>query len=112
MSDVQPIEQQPEQQRHIPLPLRSDNFLGICEALGQDLRIHPNIIRVIFGAVLIFQPVLVIGTYLGLGALVFFTRWVAPDVRAAAPTERSGEAKARTDPDGAVQQQDEVALAA
>jgi len=112
MSNVEPIQQQPEQQRYVPLPLRKDNFLGVCEALGQDLHIHANIIRVIFGTVLIFQPLLVVGTYLGLGVLVFLTRWIAPDVRAAAPAAPIDEVQPQAAAQPSVHKQEEVALAA
>jgi phage shock protein C len=61
------------------LILRNDTVLGICEAIGQDFGFHPNWLRLALASVFYFAPAAVIGTYLGLGVVVAFTRWVAPD---------------------------------
>lgn len=63
-----------------PLPLRHDTLLGVCEGLGRMLHIHPNILRVTFSALLLWDPVIVIGTYLGLGVLLALVHWLVPDV--------------------------------
>ena len=62
---------------------RHDTLLGICQAVGEDFGFNPNILRIAFGSVLVFAPVAVIGSYLGLGVVVALSRWLAPN-RAAA----------------------------
>jgi phage shock protein PspC (stress-responsive transcriptional regulator) len=66
------------EQERTPLPLRSDTFLGVCEAIGQDLGINPNWIRVVFAPLILINPVAAIGAYLGLGAVVAGARWMFP----------------------------------
>jgi phage shock protein PspC (stress-responsive transcriptional regulator) len=66
------------EQERTPLPLRSDTFLGVCEAIGQDLGINPNWIRVVFAPVILINPAAAIGAYLGLGAVVAGSRWLFP----------------------------------
>ncbi len=61
------------------LLLRNDTVLGVCEAIGQDFGFHPNWLRLTLASLFYFFPMGVIGTYLGLGIVVAFTRWVAPD---------------------------------
>ena len=75
-----------EEQRDKKMPtsnanllLRNDTVLGVCEAIGQDFGFHPNWLRLAFASLFYFFPVGVIGTYLGLGIVVAFTRWAAPD---------------------------------
>ena len=65
------------------LLFRGDTFLGICEALGEDFRFNPVYLRAALGIGLIWNPLAVIGTYLGLGAIVGFSRLVAPNPRVA-----------------------------
>ena len=61
------------------LVFRNDTVLGVCEAIGQDFGFHPNWLRLTLASLFYFFPMGVIGTYLGLGIVVAFTRWVAPD---------------------------------
>jgi len=61
------------------LLLRNDTVLGVCEAIGNDFGFHPNWLRLTLASLFYFFPAGVIGTYLGLGIVVAFTRWVAPD---------------------------------
>lgn len=61
------------------LLLRNDTILGVCEAIGQDFGFHPNWLRLLFGSLFYFNPIAVIGTYLGLGVIVAVTRWAAPN---------------------------------
>jgi len=75
-----------DQQNHQPsaeeskvaLPLRSDTFLGVCEAIGQDLHINPNWIRILFAPVILFSPLSALAAYLGLGAVVATSRYFFP----------------------------------
>jgi len=64
--------------RRAPLPLRSDTFLGVFEAIGQDLGINPNWLRVPFAALILWNPEVIVGLYLGLGLVVAATRWFFP----------------------------------
>lgn len=74
---------------------RSDTMLGICEAVGRDLGFHPNWLRAGLGMSLMFNPVLVISIYLGLGVAVLASRLVFPTPRAAtASAARTIEAPA------------------
>ena len=57
---------------------RDDTFFGVCEALGKDLGFSPNILRVVFGVAVMWNPALVIGIYAALGALVFASRYFFP----------------------------------
>jgi phage shock protein C len=61
------------------LMLRNDTILGVCEALGQDFGINPNWLRVAFCAPIYWNPMAVIGVYLGLGVIVAVTRLAFPD---------------------------------
>ena len=61
------------------LILRGDTILGVCEALGQDFGISPTWFRVAFCAPIFWNPVLVIGAYLGIGLLVAASRFAFPD---------------------------------
>lgn len=65
-------------QREPPLPLRGDTFLGVCEAIGQDLGFHPNWLRIPFAALILWNPVVIVGLYLGLGVVVAAARWYFP----------------------------------
>jgi phage shock protein C len=61
-----------------PLPLRSDTILGVCEALGQDFGFNPIFLRIPFGALLLWNPVVVLSVYFGLGCVIATTRWFFP----------------------------------
>jgi phage shock protein C len=61
------------------LVFRNDTILGICEAIGQDFGFHANWLRLALAGAFYWFPFAVIGIYLGLGVVVAFTRWAAPD---------------------------------
>ena len=63
-----------------PSPLfdRPDTFFGVCEGLGQDLGFNANYLRVLLGAAVLWNPVVVIATYLVLGFAVALARWIYP----------------------------------
>jgi phage shock protein C len=71
-------------ERDVPLPLRADTFLGVFEAIGQDLGFHPNLLRVPFAALLLWNPAVIVGAYLGLGGIVALSRRFYPAARPAA----------------------------
>ena len=79
------------------LPLRNDTLLGVCEGLGRDLGVHPNLLRIAFASAFYFNPALVIGTYLALGLIVAAARHAFPD-RAATPAPTL-EAPVANDPE-------------
>lgn len=81
------------------LPFRNDTILGVCEALGQDFGIHPNLLRILFAGAFYFSPTLVTGTYLGLGLLVALSRWLAPAAKPVDATTVAVEAADQDDTD-------------
>jgi hypothetical protein len=66
------------EERRVPLPLRGDTFLGVFEAIGQDLGINPNWLRVPFAALILVNPMAVMASYPVLGIVVAVSRWVYP----------------------------------
>jgi phage shock protein PspC (stress-responsive transcriptional regulator) len=79
---------------------RDDTMLGVCEALGEDLRINPLFLRLAFALPLIWFPVGAICAYLGAGVIVAMSRLVFPKPRPAiaqspaAATELAGNENA------------------
>ncbi|HEX8363740.1 MAG TPA: hypothetical protein VF603_00475 [Allosphingosinicella sp.] len=71
---------------------RDDTFLGVCEALGEDFRISPLLLRLGMTGFLFFNPIAAIASYLGAGILVALSRWIAPNPRVAAPAMAEPEA--------------------
>lgn len=65
------------------LPLRNDTFLGVFEAIGEDLGFNANWLRIPFAALLLWNPTVILGCYLGLGAVVALSRWYFPPARKA-----------------------------
>ena len=76
---------------------RDDTFFGVCQALGEDFRFPPNLLRLGFALAFFWNPIVVVGAYFAVGILVALTRFIAPDPRpaqvlryqAAAPTEQA-----------------------
>lgn len=68
---------------------RPDTFFGICEALGQDLRIPANLLRIAVAGLLFWNPLAGLSAYAAAGVLVAFTRWLYPNPRIA-ETEAGG----------------------
>jgi phage shock protein PspC (stress-responsive transcriptional regulator) len=65
------------------LLLRDDTMLGVCQGLGEDFGFNPIWLRMAFGALLLINPIAVVGTYLGLGVLVATSRLAFPARRGA-----------------------------
>jgi phage shock protein PspC (stress-responsive transcriptional regulator) len=57
---------------------RPDTFFGVCEAIGQDFGFNPNYLRILLGGSLLLSPVIVLSTYLALGALVLLSHRLFP----------------------------------
>lgn len=84
---------------------RDDTFFGVCEALGEDLRINANLLRLGFALATFFSPLGAIAAYAGAGLLVALTRLIAP-----APGARAAaKAAYATDETTPVQAQEEPA---
>ena len=68
-----------------------DSLFGICQAAGEDLHINPFFLRVGLISVLFFNPLLMIGAYLGLGLVVGASRVLFPKPQSAAQADVSIE---------------------
>lgn len=88
---------------------RDDTFFGICEGLGEDLRINPLFIRLTFVFALFFNPAMTIAAYFGTGVLVLASRLVFPKPRLAEP---AAQAEAAAKPAKATADRELEAIAA
>ena len=66
------------------LPLRSHTILGVCEGIGEDFGFNPIFLRIPLAASVIWNPVVAIGAYFGLGVIVAASRLLFPS-KATAP---------------------------
>lgn len=57
---------------------RDDTLLGVCEALGEDFGFNPLWLRISLAVGLLWNPMAMIGAYLGLGVVVLATRLLIP----------------------------------
>lgn len=57
---------------------RPDTFFGVCEGLGEDLGFNANYLRIVLGVAVLWNPVVVLSTYVVLGAVVALSRWLYP----------------------------------
>jgi phage shock protein C len=69
------------QENQVPLPLRSHTILGVCEAIGEDFGFNPVFLRVPFAAMVLWSPMIAIGAYFALGAVVLGSRLLFPERR-------------------------------
>ncbi|HEX8401694.1 MAG TPA: PspC domain-containing protein [Allosphingosinicella sp.] len=81
---------------------RPDTFFGVCEGLGEDLRIHANILRLALAGILFWNPFVAIGAYAAMAVLVLLSRWMFPSPRVgvdtAARSEPAASAQAAAEP--------------
>jgi phage shock protein PspC (stress-responsive transcriptional regulator) len=75
-----------------PLFNRPDTLLGVCEGIGREFGIHPNILRIGLAVPMIWNPVAVIGTYFGLGAALWLSHKIAPNRRGTTVEPANAEA--------------------
>ena len=68
---------------YTPLPLRSHTILGVCEAIGEDFGFNPTWLRVPFAATVLISPLMAIGAYFALGAVVLASRLLFPRPKSA-----------------------------
>ena len=62
---------------------RPDTFFGVCQGLGEDLRIPPTLLRVALAGLLFFNPLAALLADFAAGALVLLTRYFYPNPAAA-----------------------------
>lgn len=74
---------------------RDDTFFGVCQGVGEDLGVPPNLLRLAFTLFLFFNPVMALASYFGLGVIVMAARLIFREPRPAAP-EMDVEAEAGT----------------
>ena len=87
---------------------RDDTFLGVCEGLGEDLRIPSSLLRLGFAIALFFNPLAAVAAYLGAGVVVALSRLIAPNPRMSVPEpEAQAEAQAQAEPARAEQAEEE-----
>jgi len=66
------------QENQVTLPLRSHTILGVCEAIGEDFGFNPVLLRVPFAASVLYSPLMAIGAYFAVGAVVLASRLLFP----------------------------------
>jgi len=81
------------QENQVALPLRSHTIFGVCEAIGGDFGFNPVFLRIPLAASVLWSPMLAIGAYFALGAVVLASRLLFPDAKPA-PAEPRIEAAA------------------
>ena len=83
-------------QREPALPFRGDTLLGVCEAIGQDLGVNPTWFRAAFAGLFLWNPEVVVISYVALGIVVALARWAFPVTRkpAAAAEPKPAQANA------------------
>ena len=69
---------------YVALPLRAHTIFGVCEAIGEDFGFNPIFLRVPLAASVLWSPLMAIGAYFVLGALVLASRLLFPRPQAAA----------------------------
>ena len=69
------------QEHNVALPLRSHTILGVCEAIGEDFGFNPVLLRVPLAASVLWSPMIAIGGYFLLGAIVLLSRLVFPKAK-------------------------------
>ncbi len=71
-----------KQENQVALPLRAHTILGACEAIGEDFGFNPIFLRIPLAASVIWNPMIAIGTYFALGAVVLVSRLLFPKPKA------------------------------
>jgi len=74
------------QETQVALPLRSHTILGVCEGIGEDFGFNPVLLRAPLAAIVLWSPLVAIGVYFALGAVVLASRLLFPQ-RKLATTE-------------------------
>ncbi|MFL6784184.1 MAG: PspC domain-containing protein [Sphingomicrobium sp.] len=79
-------------QSYVPLPLRAHTIFGVCEGLGEDFVFNPVFLRIPLAGIVIWSPLIAIGTYFALGAVVLVSRLIFPRPKTAAAAVAAAEA--------------------
>ena len=58
--------------------LRHDTLFGVCQGVGEEFGFNPNFLRVPFAAGILWNPMAIVGIYLGLGVALALARWIYP----------------------------------
>jgi phage shock protein C len=66
------------QDNQIALPLRSHTIFGVCEGIAEDFGFNPVFLRVPLAAIVLWNPLIAIATYLALGVVVLASRLLFP----------------------------------
>ena len=75
------------QENQAALPLRAHTILGVCEAIGEDFGFNPVFLRVPLAASVLWNPLVALGAYLALGAVVLASRLLFPKRSSSAASE-------------------------
>ena len=62
----------------VALPFRDHTIFGVCEAIGEDFGFNPVWIRIPLSAMVLWSPLIAIGSYFALGAVVLASRLIFP----------------------------------
>ena len=89
---------------------RDDTLFGVCEALGQDFGFNPIYLRITLAVLLLWNPIVVIGSYLAAGVVIAATRLLFPDRRRRAKAVAASVEPAQPQADN--QEEEELAVAA
>jgi phage shock protein PspC (stress-responsive transcriptional regulator) len=73
------------QENQVALPLRSHTIFGVCEAIGEDFGFNPVLLRIPFAASVLWSPMIAIGAYFAVGAVVLLSRLLFPKKEIEAP---------------------------
>lgn len=78
---------------------RDDTFFGVCQALGEDFRFPPTLLRMAFALALFWNPLASLGAYAAAGMLVALSRLLVPNPRlpAEAPVFADGAPEAQAE---------------
>ena len=71
---------------------RDDTFLGVCQALGDDLGFNPLWLRLALAAGLLWNPTAIVAIYAGLGVVVLASLLLFPAAKRQFKAEAPAEA--------------------
>jgi phage shock protein PspC (stress-responsive transcriptional regulator) len=71
---------------------RDDTFFGVCQGLGEDTGIPPNLLRLGLAFTLFWNPLAAVGGYAALGIVVGLSRFLFPAMRAGETTAAAAAA--------------------
>jgi phage shock protein PspC (stress-responsive transcriptional regulator) len=74
------------QENQVALPLRNHTIFGVCEGIGEDFGFNPVLLRVALSAMVLWSPMIAIGSYLALGLVVLASRLLFPEPKGDAAT--------------------------